>query len=102
MHARTKHVEIDFYFVRDMVASKILAVRFIFEKDQVPDIFTKPLSVLLQFSTLQDKLNVVAPTLSLRGRAKDKLDNHYPNPSTELNSSDKQNIQTQTLVDIDK
>ena len=40
-HARTKHIEIDFYFVRERVASKQLDVRFISSKDQIADGFTK-------------------------------------------------------------
>jgi hypothetical protein len=33
-YAHTKHIEIDYHFVRDMVAKKILEVCFIFGKDQ--------------------------------------------------------------------
>ena len=53
-HARTKHIEIDYHFVRERVAQKLLQikfvsskkllqVRFISSKDQLADIFTKPL-----------------------------------------------------------
>jgi hypothetical protein len=43
-HARTKHIEVDFYFAREQVARKALAVRFISSKDQLADVFTKALS----------------------------------------------------------
>jgi histone deacetylase 1/2 len=32
-HARTKHIEVDFHFVRERVAHKILQIRFISSKD---------------------------------------------------------------------
>jgi hypothetical protein len=41
-HARTKHIEIDFHFVREKAALVGLDVRFISSKDQLADIFTKP------------------------------------------------------------
>jgi hypothetical protein len=53
-HTRTKHVEIDFHFVRDRVADKSLVVRFVPTSDQIADVLTKPLvsakfpSLLLQ------------------------------------------------------
>jgi histone deacetylase 1/2 len=43
-HARTKHIEVDYYFVRERVAQKLLDIRFISSGDQVADGFTKSLS----------------------------------------------------------
>jgi hypothetical protein len=47
-HGRMKHVEVDYHFVRDRVAKKLLDVRFISTEDQVADGFTKALSQLDQ------------------------------------------------------
>ena len=44
-HARTKHIEIDYHFVRERVADKLLDIKFISSKDQIADDFTKVLSV---------------------------------------------------------
>lgn len=59
-HARTKHIEIDFHFVRDKVARKDLDVRFLSTKDQIADAFTKALTAD-RFKFLRDKLRVQAP-----------------------------------------
>jgi histone deacetylase 1/2 len=56
-HARTKHIEIDFHFVREQVARKLLDVRFIHSGDQVADGFTKPLSERL-LAKFRDNLNL--------------------------------------------
>jgi histone deacetylase 1/2 len=44
-HARAKHIEIDFHFVRERVMNKQLEICFISSKDQVADGFTKQLPV---------------------------------------------------------
>jgi histone deacetylase 1/2 len=46
-HAGTKHIEVDFHFVRERVAQKLLQICFISFKDQLADIFTKPLPLPL-------------------------------------------------------
>jgi histone deacetylase 1/2 len=50
-HAQTKHIEVDFNFVRERAANKMLDIRFISSKDQVADGFTKALAVkdLIEF-----------------------------------------------------
>lgn len=60
-HARTKHVEIDYHFVRERVASNELHVRFLCSKDQLADIFTKPLPTP-RFEFLRSKLSMAITT----------------------------------------
>jgi len=43
-HARTKHIKIDFHFVRERVAKKLFDVKFISSGDQLADVFTKLVS----------------------------------------------------------
>ena len=56
-HARTKHIEIDFHFVRERVADKKLEIRFIPSKDQVADGFTKALPTM-SFEEFKRNLNI--------------------------------------------
>ncbi|GJZ50801.1 putative RNA-directed DNA polymerase [Tanacetum coccineum] len=57
--ARTKHVEIDYHFVREKVAKGDLRVQHISTHDQIAYIFTKPLPAP-RFLFLRSKLQVVA------------------------------------------
>ncbi|GJU31949.1 gag/pol polyprotein [Tanacetum coccineum] len=59
IHARTKHVEIDYHFVLEKVAQRDLRVQHISTHDQIVDIFTKPLPTP-RFLFLRSKLQVVA------------------------------------------
>ena len=49
-HARTKHIEVKYHFIRDLVENKLVELRYYKTADQVADIFTK----LLPFLTLID------------------------------------------------
>jgi hypothetical protein len=65
-HARTKHIAIDYHFVRDQVTSKNLTVKFLSSKDQIADVLTKPL-VAARFQLLISNLNVCPLPSRLRG-----------------------------------
>jgi len=56
-HAHTKHVEVDFHFVRDCVTKKEIQIRFVPSWDQLADVFTKPLPVA-SFTAFRFKLRV--------------------------------------------
>jgi len=76
-HARTKHVEVNYHYVREIVALSALITSFVSSNNQLPnlsssnnqlaDIFTKPLS-LSSFHSLSTKLGLMpSPWSSLRG-----------------------------------
>lgn len=54
-HARTKHIEIEIHFVRDLVMNKFIDTRYVPTYDQVADVLTKGLSVE-RFIRLRGKL----------------------------------------------
>ena len=58
-HARTKQIEVDYHFVRERVAQKLLQIKFVSSKDQLADIFTKPLP-LPSFEGCRRNLNLLS------------------------------------------
>ena len=70
-HLCTKHIEVDYHYVREKVLRRDLCVRFVSGKDNLADIFTKPLpspSFLLQ----RRKLLLDASPKSLTGDVNDR------------------------------
>ena len=59
-HAHTKHVEVDYYFVRDIVVKKEIQIRFISSQDQLANVFTKPFPTA-SFTAFCFKLRVDPP-----------------------------------------
>jgi len=63
-HARSKHIELDYHFVRERVARGLLVTQHISSVNQVADLFTKPMSkAALQY--FRNKL-CLQPRQSLR------------------------------------
>jgi hypothetical protein len=77
-HTRTKHIELDFHFVREKITAKQLAIRFICSAYQIGDIFTKSLAKT-RFKHIRDKFHVLVNPSRLRGCVDeittDELDN---------------------------
>ncbi|KAL7612605.1 hypothetical protein Lser_V15G07735 [Lactuca serriola] len=68
-HARTKHIEVDFHFVREKVAMGALDVRFISSNDQVADGLIKPMTRSM-LEKLRYNLNLIM--VKIEGECKDK------------------------------
>ncbi|XP_060169347.1 uncharacterized mitochondrial protein AtMg00810-like [Lycium barbarum] len=60
LHARTKHVEMVYHFVREKVARGQLVTHFVRSKDQLADIHTKALTKQ-EFAKFRSKLGVCVP-----------------------------------------
>jgi hypothetical protein len=72
--ARTKHIEINFHFVRDQVLHGQLHVQFVSSKDQYADAITKSLSST-RFLLLRDSLTVHSLPFRLRGCVEEHVNN---------------------------
>lgn len=57
-HKRSKHIDVRFHFVRDVVNRKEIELNYVQSKQQLADIFTKPLAKQ-QFCILREQLNIL-------------------------------------------
>ena len=57
-HSKTKHIEIMYHFIRDLVKRKIVCLEYIPTECQNADIFTKPLDIS-KFETLCQVICVI-------------------------------------------
>lgn len=59
LHSRTKHMELDIFFIREKVLNKSLIVTHVPTFEQIDDVLTKPMAKS-QFAPLRDKLRVLS------------------------------------------
>ena len=57
-HSKTKHIEIRYHFIRDLVERKVVTLEYISTERQNADIFTKPLD-RSKFETLHQVIGVI-------------------------------------------
>jgi hypothetical protein len=58
IHDKSKHLEIKYHYVRDMVQKGVVKLQYISIDEQIADVLTKPLSKI-KFEYIRDKLGVV-------------------------------------------
>ena len=79
-HPRSKHIAIDYHFVREKVALGTLITRFIRSSHQIIDIFTKSI-VKHSFQLFRRKLGVHSITSNLKKGKEEKEDHSTPTHS---------------------
>jgi hypothetical protein len=57
-HDKSKHVEIKYHYIRDLVQKGVVKLQYIGTDEQIADVLTKPLSKV-KFEYFRDKLGVV-------------------------------------------
>ncbi len=68
-HAKTKHIEVHYHFIREKVLTKEINLIHVNTEDQVADIFTKALGTD-KLKKFRKMLGVLKVDLSLKGSAK--------------------------------
>jgi hypothetical protein len=57
-HNKSKHIEIKYHYIRDMVQRKAVHVQYLSTREQVADVFTKPL-VMMKLEYFRERLGLV-------------------------------------------
>ena len=65
-HDRSKHIEIRYFYIRDMMQKGAIKLQYVSTDEQVDDVLTKPLS-RVKFEHFRDKLGVVQKDLPRKG-----------------------------------
>jgi hypothetical protein len=60
-HDRSKHLEIKYHYIKDMVQRKSVHVQYLLTHEQIADIFTKPLAKT-KFEYFHERLGLVENT----------------------------------------
>jgi hypothetical protein len=71
-HAHTKHIEVDYHFIREKIFNRDLFARYIPTQFQPSDIFTNGLAKA-RFLLLHGKLMVVSLLVNVSGAVKDMI-----------------------------
>lgn len=85
---RNKHIDITYYFVKDMVMNKTFKHLYMLKSDSVADMLTKP-SARVKFEQLQNKNRLEPPLKSKKSQSKRNVENDEDsatNDKTLLNS----------------
>ena len=65
-HDRSKHIEIRYFYIRDMMQKGAIKLQYVSTDEQVADMLMKPLS-RVKFEYFRDKLGVVQKDLPRKG-----------------------------------
>ena len=56
-HDKSKHIEIKFHYIKDMVQRGVVKLQYVESKEQIADVLTKPL-VRVKFEYFRDNLEL--------------------------------------------
>jgi hypothetical protein len=65
-HDKSKNIEIQYYYMRDMVQRGVVKLQYVGTYEQVADVLSKPLS-RVKFDHFRDKLGIVRKDLPQKG-----------------------------------
>jgi hypothetical protein len=65
-HDKSKHIEIRYHYIRDMVERGAIKLHYVSMDEQVADVLTKPLSHV-NFEHFRDKIGIVRKDLPQKG-----------------------------------
>jgi hypothetical protein len=65
-HDKSKHIEIRYHYICDMVQRGVVKLQYVGTNEQVADVLSKPLSCV-KFKYFRDKLGIVRKDLPRKG-----------------------------------